>query len=187
MARDEPVREIDEEPEPHEWLFLLLNHVESQVAFGDTKAGLLLTADSILLAGLATVIAGENPMLPGMTAGTKVLVAVAFIALCTGLVLALQAIIPSRKNLLNSGEPSPPGAMVLFSRIAEPAIDVYVTRALAARRGVLNRDIAQTVHGKARWARRKFWFLYAAVLGTTIGVGAAFGAVAVETMARIGG
>src|SRR5688500_12801008 len=153
MARDQPAPAVDEEPEPSEWLFLLLNHIESQVAFGDTKAGLLLTADSILLAGLATVLAGEHAVLPGMHAATTGFGAVAFAALCAGLVVALQAIIPSRKNLLPRRDPHPPGTLVLFSRIAEAKLDDYVGRARDARRGALNDDIAGTVHGKAEWAR----------------------------------
>jgi hypothetical protein len=75
----------------------------------------------------------------------------------------------------------------VFSRIAELECDVYVNRAVAARRGALNRDIARTVHGKAQWVRRKFWFLYTPLVSTTTGVGAASVAIAVEAVSRIAG
>lgn len=44
------------------WPLFLMDHIEGQVAFGDTKAGLLLAADSILLAAMGATITGEPPI-----------------------------------------------------------------------------------------------------------------------------
>ena len=184
MPRTEPAPETTEETEPPAWLFPLLRHLEAQTASGDLRAGLVLIADAILLAGLVVVAAGDESLLAEAARGTKALIGIAFVALCAGLVLALQAIMPSRRDLLATNRAGSPGALLQFSRIAEPHADVYVQRALAARRGALDRDLAQTVHHTSRWARRKFWLLYVAVVCTTTGVCAAAGAAAVEAMTR---
>ena len=187
MPLTEPAPEATEETEPPEWLFPLLRHLEAQTASGDIRAGLVLLADAILLAGLVVVLAGDESLPAEAARGTKALIGIAFVALCAGLVLALQAVIPSRRDLLATNRTSPPGALLQFSRIAEPHADVYVQRALAAGRGALDRDLARTVHDTSRWARRKFWLLYVAVVATTTGVCGAAGAVAVEALTRSSG
>jgi hypothetical protein len=50
--------------EARQWL---MDHIEGQVGFDDTKAGLLFTADSILLATLVALTSAETPSLESMT------------------------------------------------------------------------------------------------------------------------
>jgi Family of unknown function (DUF5706) len=164
---------VEGDAQPRGWLLSLMDHVESQVAFGDTKASLLLTADSILLAAMSAVVTGERPLIDRLSAMSRTLLAMAFLALATGLLLALNTILPHRRNLwptkIKNGElpaPSP----VNFGSIAGQEEKAYVACALSRTAEELNVSLAQAIHQKSVWARRKFRRLYFATLGTTIGV-----------------
>ncbi len=165
--------------EPPEWLVALMNHIEGQVAFGDTKAGLLLTADSILLAGLATAFSGDEPLVGRPTGFSHVLTALALTVLSTGLIAALMTILPNRQNLWPAS--TPPQCRFSFSWIASQPTDSFV-RSVRADGGTLTTELATVVHGKAGWARRKFVRLYVAVWATTLGLLLALAAVAAAAL-----
>ena len=94
----------------------LLEHIESQVVFGDTKAALIVAADAILITGY---IAGIKEFgLAGMLSRSTVILLIAsLVILVAGLILALIAVMPNllhwRKNA-NMGMDS----LLLFSKIA---------------------------------------------------------------------
>jgi hypothetical protein len=64
-ATPESDQMVEGDTHPRGWLLSFMDHVEGQVAFGDTKASLLLTADSILLAAMSAVVTGEHPLSTG--------------------------------------------------------------------------------------------------------------------------
>jgi hypothetical protein len=165
------------------WLLSFMDHVEGQVAFGDTKASLLLTADSILLAAMGAVVTGERPLFDRLSAMSRTLLALAFLALVIGLLFALNTILPHRRNLwpakIKTGElplPSP----VTFGSIAVQEKEAYVEYALSRTADELNISLAQIIHQKSVWARRKFRRLYFATVATTVGVVTAALAILVE-------
>jgi len=172
--------------EPPAWLLALNDHIEGQVAFGDTKAGLLLTADSILLAGLASAFGGDKPLVDRPTGPAQVLAVLALTALSAGLIAALMTVLPNRKNLwpksiAPQARSSPPTDPMLqnrfnFSWIATQGTADFV-RAVRSD-GDLTAELATTVHGKSQWTKRKFARLYVAVCATTLGLLLALAAVA---------
>jgi hypothetical protein len=166
--------------EPPAWLLALMDHIEGQVAFGDTKAGLLLTADSILLAGLATALGGDKPLVDRPTGLSQAFAALALTALSAGLIAALMTVLPNRRNLWPRS--TPPQNRFSFSWIAGQRPEVFVRAVREEEDGDLTAELATVVHGKSEWARRKFVRLYVAVLATTLGLLLALAAVASVAM-----
>ena len=152
--------------EPPAWLLGLMDHVEGQVAFGDTKAGLLLTADSILLAGLATAFSGDNPIIDRPTGPTQFLGALALVALSAALITALMTILPNRSNLWSAQAQD----RFNFAWIARQTPEHFTDLVRGASTGDMTSELAATVHGKSRWVRRKFARLYVAVWATVLGL-----------------
>ncbi len=162
------------------WLQQLMDHVEGQIALGDTRASLLLAADSILLAGLGLAATGDEPMLDQASASTTVLVGLCALALVVGLVAALLAALPNPRVLW-------PGATAItncfvFASIARTELDDYVetTRGMTAAQRV--EALSHAVHGKSCWLLRKFTRLFVAVSATVTGVLAAAAALATELL-----
>lgn len=145
-----------------------------------------MTADAILLAALGVAVTSETADVSSLSIGAKVLLGLSFCALTAGLLLDLQAILPNRKNLLGNRTSSAPRFMVQFAWIASRTPGAYPGLARDARPDDLDDDIALAVEAKARWAVRKLWLLYAAILSTQAGAIAGFLAVAVEAVARAG-
>jgi uncharacterized membrane protein len=170
--------------EPHEWLRWLMDHIEGQVAFGDTKAGLLLAADSILLAALGSLITADHPGFASLSSVAKVLLGLSFVALIIALVLGLQTILPSRKNLRARNASRSESVHVDFSLIARQSPESFMSAALQANRAELDTDIAKVINGKASWAKRKFTLLYFAVIATQLAVALGFSAAVAQLLAR---
>lgn len=165
-----------------EWLLSFMDHVEGQVAFGDTKASLLLTADSILLAAMSAVVTGEHPLIDRLSAMSRTLLALAFLALVLGFLFALDTIIPNRRNLWPTKKEELTPLPVSFGWIAGQKRDAYVEYALSTKARDLNVSLARVIHGKSVWARRKFQRLYFATVATTVGVVTAVIAILVEVI-----
>lgn len=165
---------------PEDWLRWAMNHIEGQVNFGDTKAGLLLTADSILLAGLLAVGTSEKVEFDALRTGTVALLGMSFAALVAALLLALLTILPSRRNLWRP-DVSHRG-LTNFSAIASLDADAFVERLSKESFASLEQDAAWSVHGKATWATRKFKRLYVAIALTQVTVVLGALAVVVETV-----
>ena len=98
----------------HDIRAALLEHVEAQVVFADTKAALIVAADAILITGY---IAGIKEFgLAGMfSRSTIVLLIVSLIILVAGLILALIAVMPNRRHWGSSAGMT---SVLLFSKIA---------------------------------------------------------------------
>jgi hypothetical protein len=171
-----------EDSTPREWLLSFMDHVEGQVAFGDTKASLLLTADSILLAAMSAVVTGEHPLIGRLSTMSRTLLALAFLALVIGFLSALDTILPNRRNLWPTKNEEPTPTPVSFGWIAGQKRDAYVEYALSRKPQDLNVSLAQVIHGKSVWARRKFQRLYFATVATTVGVVTAVVAIVVALL-----
>ena len=169
----------DSVTEPHEWLRWLMDHIESQVAFGDTKAGLLLAADAILLVALGSFVTADHPGFASLSGVTKVLLGLSFLALTAALVLGLQTILPNLKNLR-----APRSELVNFSWIAHQDRESFVSAARQTRPIELDQHIATVIHGKACLAQRKFKLLYFAARATQVGTVLIFSAAAAEFLGR---
>jgi hypothetical protein len=165
---------------PEDWLRWAMDHLEGQVNFGDTKAGLLLTADSILFAGLLAVGTSEKVHFDELRSGTVALMGLSFAALVSALLLALLTILPSRRNLWRP-DVSHRG-LTNFSAIASLDAHAFLERLSKESFASLEQDAAWSVHGKATWATRKFKLLYAAIALTQVTVALGASAVAYETV-----
>ena len=174
----------DHVTEPREWLRWLMDHIEGQVAFGDTKAGLLLAADSILLAALGSLVTSDHPGFGSLSGVTKVLLGLSFLALASALVLGLQTILRSWANLRAHRTPRSESLLVDFSWIARQHPESFVSAAHQANRTELDSDIATVIYGKASWAKRKFTLLYFAVIATQFGLILGVSAAVAELLAR---
>ncbi|TDO54461.1 hypothetical protein EV643_101250 [Kribbella sp. VKM Ac-2527] len=151
-----------------ETLQWLMDHIEGQVAFGDTKAGLLFTADSILLASLLAVSTSEQFGLESLSRPAVVLAGISCAALVGALFLALWTILPSRANLVR---PDVAGrGLTNFPSIANSSAEAYIAKVMGATTVSFSDDAARSIHGKAGWARRKFRLLYGAITLTMLAV-----------------
>jgi hypothetical protein len=169
--------------EPREWLRWLMDHIEGQVAFGDTKASLLLAADAILLAALGSLITADHPGFASLSGVTKVLLGLSFLALIIALILGLHTILPNWANLRAPRDSRTESLYVDFSRIARQRPESFMSAVRQANKIELDDDIAIVINGKARWAKRKFILLYFAVIATQLAVAFGFGAAAAQLLA----
>jgi hypothetical protein len=174
--------QIAEDSTSREWLLPFMDHVEGQVAFGDTKASLLLTADSILLAAMSAVVTGERPLIDRLSTMSRTLLAMAFLALIVALLFALNTILPHRRTLWPTKKQEPTALPVSFGWIAGQKRDDYVEYALSTKTRDLNVGLARIIHAKSVWARRKFRRLYFATIATSVGVVLAAIAILVQLM-----
>ena len=174
----------DHVTEPREWLRWLMDHIEGQVAFGDTKAGLLLAADSILLAALGSLITADHPGFASFSGVTKVLLGLSFLALIIALVLGLQTILPNRAHLRVRRSSRSEPRLVDFSWIARQRPESFMSVTHQVNRAELDDAIAIVIDGKARWAKRKFTLLYFAVIATQLAVALGLSAAAAQLLAR---
>ena len=171
----------DQVTEPRQWLRWLMDHIEGQVAFGETKAGLLLAADSFLLAALGSLITADHPRFSSLSGVTKVLLGLSFLALIIALVLGLYTIRPNWKNLRARRSES---LSVDFSLIARQSCESFRSVVREANRAELEDSIAIVIHGKAQWAKRKFTVLYFAATATALAVVLGLSSAAAELLAR---
>jgi hypothetical protein len=126
-----------------------MDHVEGRVAFGDTKASLLLTADSILLAAMSAVVTGERPLIDRLSTMSRTLLPMAFLALIVALLFALNTILPHRRNLWPTKKQEPTALPVSFGWIAGQKRDAYVEYALSTKIRDLNVSLVRIIHAKS--------------------------------------
>lgn len=159
------------------WQLALWNHVEAQVTFGDTKAGLLLTADAILLTGLGLALDEED-----LAGGSKFLASASALFLLFGVLAVLIAILPARRHFFG---PRLEGNHFLFSWISREfrTADDYCASVRQQPSNVLEAEILRAVFGKSKWAHWKFKWLFISVSLTMAAVMAAFLAATVEVLA----
>lgn len=147
----------------------LLEHIESQVVFGDTKAALIVAADAILVTGY---IAGIKEFgLAGLLSRfTVALLVVSLVILVAGLILALIAVMPNPQHWRKSASMSMDSPL-LFSKIAryDSAKD-YAEEFSRLDEESLSNEILSQVYGKSRWALFKYKVIWWSVLLTIISV-----------------
>ena len=145
----------------------LLEHVEAQVVFGDTKAALIVAADAILITGY---VAGIKEFgLAGMLSHSTILLLIAsLIILVAGLVLALIAVMPNRRHW--RARPGMDG-LLLFSKVAQyESSQEYAAAFSTLHEESLSNEILSQVYGKSRWALLKYKIIWWSVLLTITSV-----------------
>ena len=155
----------------------LLEHVEAQVVFGDTKAALIVAADAILITGY---IAGIKEFgLAGMLSPATIwwLTASLFI-LVAGLVLALVAVMPSFRHWRAKPDMN---SVLLFSNIARyKTAEKYAAEFNGLDEESLSNQILFQVYGKSKWALLKYKIIGCSVLLTIISLSLATIAILVD-------
>lgn len=147
----------------------LLEHVESQVVFGDTKAALIVAADAILITGY---IAGIKEFgLTGMLyPGTVKCLIASLVLLIAGLILALIAVMPNRRHWRKRAS-NGMDSLLLFSKIARyDSFTEYAEAFSKLDEESLSNEILSQVYGKSRWALHKYKVIWWSVLLTIMSV-----------------
>lgn len=155
----------------------LLEHVEAQVVFGDTKAALIVAADAILITGYVTGI--KEFGLAGMFYRfTVVWLIVCLIILVAGLILALIAVMPNWRHWRPSTDMHSP---LLFSSIAEhQSPQAYAEAFNELPEESLSNEILFQVYGKSKWALFKYKIILCSVLLTIVSVSLATIAIVID-------
>jgi Family of unknown function (DUF5706) len=154
-----------------EFLDSLFEQIESQVQFGDSKASLLVAGDAILLAvsgGLIKMVSGcqgddftVSCMVPSASLGLATFAAV---LLSFSLVCSLLAARPARIH----DQPLP--ELFLVSHIARIDVETFAKQYTAASSDDLVQEALKAIHGKARYADKKFRLLKHAVDSTLMSI-----------------
>jgi hypothetical protein len=142
--------------------------VESQVQFGDQKASLLIAGDAILLAicgRIIGIVSGcpketlrVSCMVPSLSLS---LATIAAALLICSMFFALRAALPSLIYVRK-----PPHQHFLLPYIASRELEAFAKDFEAASDSDLVKEALIAIHGKARFATRKFRFLIFAVVAT---------------------
>jgi hypothetical protein len=176
-ARSARLDIVSDDGSPRAWMVQVMNQVEGQVEFGDTKAGQLLATTSLLLAALLILAKDVRAEVSRLTLSLGV---VASLFLAGSLALVLISIAPAqvlfarpKRNRIarvwslvlrqpRSGGHSEQ-SVVHFASIAADDVDAFVARASNAPTMDIEYDILRAIHGKSQWARHKFRWLDRAV------------------------
>jgi hypothetical protein len=170
---------------PTDLLRAYFDQIESQVQFGDTKASLLVAGDALLLpvaGGLIEVVSGCHENYFGLhcvqISPSLVLAVAAGVLLVVSLACALRAARPSGKHR------KPPAELFLISHIASLDVEQYAKTCLETPNERLAEEALRTVHGKARYATRKFGLLRRAIDAALWGLGFMASSVIAAVAAR---
>lgn len=155
----------------------LLEHVEAQVVFGDTKAALIVAADAILITGYVTGI--KEFGLAGMLSRFTIAWLIAcLIILVAGLILALIAVLPNHRHWRRG---SGMNSLLLFSKIAQyESSQAYAEDFNRLNEESLGNEILYQVHGKSGWALFKYKIIWLSVLLTIISVSLATFSIVID-------
>jgi hypothetical protein len=187
---------------PLDWMLSVMSHVEGQVVFGDTKAGQLLAADTILLAGLVLFAERLSEVVGAVTLDLAI---AAGVVLSFSLLTVLIAIAPAQHlfderrkvwsnplwNRVLDQQAAPAvshvSGVVHFKYIAERENgDEYVRMAQAVTPDELARDILLSTYGKAKWAMHKFKWLDIGVKLTILAIVVALAGGLTELIYQLG-
>ena len=169
-----------------EFLDSFFQQIESQVQFGDSKASLLVAGDAVLLAinggliGMASGCPGGEFSVSCVKLSLGVgLATLSAVCLALALVFALLAARPSTVHR------NPPAELLLLSHVARLDREAFVEAYTGASSDELIRAALYSIHGKARYAARKFRLLRKAVDLTLLSIGLMFATVLVAVIVRI--
>ena len=160
----------------------LLEHVEAQVVFADTKAALIVAADAILITGYISGI--KEFGLAGMLSRSTIMLLIAsLVVLVAGLVLALIAVMPNRRHWQKSAGMD---SLLLFSKIARyKSPQEYEADFSQLDEESLNKEILSQVYGKSRWALLKYRIIWWSVLLTIISVALATISILIDMSVKL--
>jgi|SRR5215204_1078792 Family of unknown function (DUF5706) len=146
--------------------------VESQVQFGDHKASLLVAGDAILLVtcgGLIRTLSGcqgDKLMMSCITPSASLTLALIAAALViSSLFLSLLAALPNKVH------GNPPPELFLLSHVAHTPRHTFIKEYRAASYDDIVEQALVAIHGKARYADKKFRLLRWAIRATLLGLG----------------
>jgi Family of unknown function (DUF5706) len=141
------------------------NDTEQQIARADAKAGLVLTANSVLMAVSANVISTYLRNLSSFRGGLPVLICLFAALALSGLAIhyALRVAFPRVVNVNNLG-------LQLFNPgvTAKTPKDVYVERFLTLELDEMKRQIIESVHAKARVLDVKYGMVRRSIHSTIV-------------------
>lgn len=173
-----------------EFLDLFFNQIESQVQFGDSKAQLLVAGDAILLALSADLIKflsgchGDDFSISCIQFSPSLALAITAAAfLAISLVCALLAARPAPIHDAKIDDDAPL-QLLLFSHIARMEREVFAKEYLGAPSERLIQEALMQIHGKARYAKRKFHLLKKAIDNTLVSLGFMVASLAVGIISR---
>lgn len=180
-----PKDEAKDESWRHDAALKLFDHIESQVRLADQKAGLIFTADSVLLAGYISLfnsgLAGQvHWLLRSMILLSS---GIAAIAVLIAILFVLSSINPVSKT-------SPYDQyQVFFKQIADPeqnknSLD-YRNNFFKLSREEFTGQVLGSIHGKSDWASKKLSQINFAVRFTIFSVVAAAVAGALAFLSRV--
>jgi hypothetical protein len=146
----------------------LLEHIEAQVVFGDTKAALIVAADAILITGYVGGIK-EFGLAGMLSRSTVVLLIASLVILVVGLILALIAVMPNSQHWRKSSKGM--DSLLLFSKIARyDSSKEYADDFSRLHEEALRNEILSQVYGKSRWALSKYKVIWWSIALTIISV-----------------
>jgi hypothetical protein len=147
--------------------------VESQVQFGDQKASLLIAGDAILLAicghiiGIVSACPKDALRVSCMVPSSSFSLAmIAIVLLIFSMFCALLASLPSLVFVRKAKEPYRHFLLPHIAREKKP--DAFIMEFERASDAVLVKEALIAIHGKARFATRKFRLLIYAVAATIL-------------------
>jgi len=142
------------------------DHVEGVVQFGDTKATLLIAADSLLVAAYLTGADKLNFFSPGIDSSARVFGIVSLALLGLGLVLALLAATPSPSHWVGKNGTK---GVLLYSSIADYKkwSDYLKELQRLGDEGVFN-EMVRRIHSKSIFAHKKFTCLFLSSTSTCL-------------------
>ncbi len=160
----------------HDAALKLFDHVESQVRLADQKAGLLVAANSVLLAGYIALF--NSGALVRLQTGSKEVVfinigiaCISVLAVIVGILLALYSIDPV-SNLKPYDQPQ-----IFFKQIADTEHNKNATdfesNFTKLSHAEFTGQVLRSIHGKSDWASKKLRQINRAVLCSIISVSAA--------------
>ena len=155
----------DEERCKHELAVELFNHIETQLALGESRASVLLAANALLAAAYATVVKDQGLIAAAHGVWASIL-GVAAIALALSLVLSLWAIFPATHATWFKKPDSED--LFFFAYIATLESSEYTSRYKKAKKDEIDESILKSIHGKSIKAREKFTVLFCAAISTVL-------------------
>ena|SRR5215218_947099 len=164
--------------------------VESQVQFGDQKASLLIAGDAILLAicgGLIGMVSGcPNDSLRVSCMDPSFSLSFAAIAAALLFCSMLCALLAALPSLIFVRKAKAPHRYFLLPHIArDKKPDMFIKEFKDASDSRLVEEALIAIHGKARFATRKFRFLICAVAATFLSLACIGVTVLVAVVPRV--
>lgn len=160
--------------------------IESQVQFGDIKSSLLVAGDAILLAvsgGIIKMVSGcpkdvftVSCMVPSLSLGFATTAAALLLA---SLVISLRAALPAKIH------DQPPPNIFLLSHIAKIDSEKFVEWYSTSSKEELIKEALNSIHGKAKYASKKFRYLKIAIKITILSIGFMFASLVVVIGERV--